>query len=208
MAGLELFVFAEFVLVALLVPGIGLFHRRVIAKVAAPLLVPLTITPALLIYVRTVAPGLTLVEGLRLQLLACCFGIGLAGLAALAGRRWPWGGPLAVTLLGLLALASPFWGDILLNLSHAGLRAAALKVLVAVNPLFIAARELHFDWTRGTVIYQHQLTRLGEHFAYRPPVLLVAALSYALVGLLAASLAGLLRQKGRPSEYLIDTAHF
>jgi len=134
-------IFCEFLVVALLAPNLGQFHRRIIAKVATALMVPLTMTPAVLVCASIFDPGLTLVEVLRLQVLACGFAVGLGGLATLVGRQWSWGGPIAVSLLGVGVLASPFWGNLLLDLKFESLRSAALEVLVAVNPLFTVARE-------------------------------------------------------------------
>jgi len=63
-----------------------------------------------------------------------------------------------------------------------------------------------FDWTHASILYP--LTRIGEDFPYSPVDLFTQAAAYAAAGIGAAALASLVRQRGRPSEYLGDSAHF
>lgn len=204
MNGLRLFFFAEFAAVALAAPAIGLFRERITRKlwiVCAPLLLGLI---PLLIAVHVVVPAQSLRVVLYLQVVVIAFAVAVAGVAALAGRRWPCGGPAVVTIVAMLVLATPFWGDALVGLDHDGVRRAAQRSLVAPNPLFSAAKVLdNFDWTHDNVLYAryngYKLTRIGEDFPYVPTRLWVLAFWYLLAGLLAAGLAGLVRPVGGAS---------
>lgn len=216
MKALTLLFFAEFAAVALVAPALTLYARTVRGKlllVCGPLLV---LAAPLLAAIRIWLPAQSWLTVLSLQFLAVVFGLAVAGVAALASRRWMWGGPVAVSLLALLVLATPFWGDLLLDLDSEAVRSAAASWLVAVNPLFTVDARLpddQFDWMQSRVMYDeryggHKLTRLGETSGYASTPVGRLTLWYPLVGLTAAAVAGLVRQKGRPSEYLVQSDRF
>jgi len=213
MTALRLFFFAEFATVALAAPVLGLLRRRISSKlflVGGPLAVAAV---PLAIVVHLWLPAQPVWDAVWLQLLVAAFALAASGVAALLGRRWMRTGPLLATLLALAVLATPFWGDLLWNLDHKAARSAARGCLVAVNPLLTAAKALHrFDWTHGPVLYSKpggiKMTRLGEDFPYAPTPVWLLSLCYLGTGLLAAVIAGLVRQKGRPAEYLLAPRRF
>ena len=208
MTWLTVTLFAEFAGLALLAPALTIFQQRLLAKLLAPAVVPLLVTAPLALAVHGFLPDVSLLEILRLQLAAVAFGLGLAGLATLAGRRWAYAGPLLVTVLALLVLGSPLWGDVALNLAGPAGRGTVLRILVDANPLFSVAQRLRCDWLHGNVLYVQHLSRIGEDFAYRPAPLLWLALGYAAVGLLAAGLAVLIRPRGGRADFLNSSTHF
>jgi hypothetical protein len=205
MTWLALACFAQFFLLALVVPGLTVLRRRIVTKLVTAVALPVVLTLPLAVAAHLWLPAESLLDLLWLQVLAVAFALGLAGLAALAGRRAPWGGPLAVTVAALAVLASPMWGDLLLGAGGPEVRRPALRVLVDVNPLFTVAQALEFDWTHGNLLYH--LTRIGEDFAYTPAAVPWLTAGYAAVGLAAAVLAGLVRSRGSAVE-IMGAAHF
>lgn len=213
MTALRIFFFAEFAIVALMAPAIGLMCRRVISRLlVAALPLFLALVPLCLIVASTM-PLMPWLDVAYLQFLAVAFGVATCGVAVLLGRRWPQSGPLLTTLAAMAVLATPLWGDVLWMAGDDALRVAARSTLTVANPLLVVARELgNYDWTHSAVLYGTygglKLTSLGEDFPYSPARLSVLVAAYLAVGLGAAAIAGLVRQKGRPAEYLLPPSEF
>ena len=208
MSPLVVCLFAEFACLALLVPGLTLLRRNVPAKLFVTIAVPVLVTLPLLAAVRlellpsnfSVTRAMHLL--LKVQALAIAFTLALSGASALLGRRWTLGGPVAVSVLAMLLLASPTWGDVLLRLDNKTVQSLAARWLVAPNPLFTVAYLTNYDWTTAKWLYS--MTRIGEDFAFAPTSLPILLIAYGAAGLVAAVLAALVRQKGRPAEYLLS----
>ena len=200
--------FAEFACLALLVPGLTLLRRNVRAKLFVTIAVPVLVTLPLLAAVRLgLLPSYFSVTGamhlvLKVQALAIVFTVALSGASALLGRWWPLGGPASVSVLAMLLLASPTWGDVLLGLDNKTVQSLAETWLVAPNPLFTIAHLANYDWTHAQTLYL--MTRIGEDFVFAPTSLAVLLIAYGAAGLIAAILAALIRQRGRPAEYLLS----
>ena len=206
MNGLTAALFAEFCGLALVVPVLAAMLRRSAAKLLLPLSLPLLFTVLLLVISGIYLPDEPQLGLCRLQLAACAFALGLAGVTVLLSRLWRRGAPAATTVLALAVLASPFWGNLLLDLASESVRGVTMAIVVSANPLFTIAQETQFDWTHGNVLYH--MTRLGEDLAYTPSSLHWVSLGYAALGLVAAGLAGLIRPGGRPADFSLDAAHF
>lgn len=201
--------FAEFACLALLVPGLTMLRRNVRSRLFVAVAIPVLATLPLLAAVRLelLSSSYLSLSGathllLRTQALAVAFSLALGGAASLLSRRWPSGGSAAVSVLAMLLLASPAWGDVLLRLDNKTLQAAAARWLVVPNPLFTIARLAGYDWTHDDTLYN--MTRIAQDFVFAPSALSVLLIAYVAVGLASALLAGLLRQRGRPAEYLLS----
>jgi hypothetical protein len=193
MKTLTLIFFAEFALLALAAPLAGL-RRTVKGQLAQALLPPLILTILLIVLVRLgfwSMAGATMTLILEVQALALGFALAVTGSAALAARRWPRGGPLVVTVLALAILASPFWGDVLLNLplGRETVAGPVLEALVTPNPLFTVCDLTQYDWMHSSVLYG-RLSRLGEDFMPPSGGWLSLAAAYAALGSLLALAAG------------------
>lgn len=213
MNALRLFFFAEFALIALVVPPCSIPGRLILSRlgrlVAAPILALLPLIGAVHLWL----PAQSMLDVIVLQLLAIAFTLAAAGAALLAGRVFMYAGPLCVALVALAVLATPFWNNLLLNAGDERLAAAARQGLVVCNPLYCVAADLgQFDWMHTHVIYRsyggYKLTRLGEDFAFSPARTWVLAIVYAALGLVTAGAAGLARPRGRPADCMIGPARF
>ena len=232
MSTLMVCLFAEFVCLALLVPGLTMLRRNVRSRLFVAVAIPVLATLPLMAAVRLeLLSSYLSVTGathllLRAQTLAVAFSLALGGAAALLSRRWPFGGSAAVSVLAMLLLASPAWGDVLLRMNNKTVQSLATRWLVAPNPLFTIARLANYDWTHADTLYN--MTRIAEDFVFAPSVpcwcrhftfrgqpifsrrnhsshaLFALLIAYVAVGLVPALLAGLLRRKGRPAEYLLS----
>jgi hypothetical protein len=192
MKTLTLIFFAEFALLALAAP-LAELRRTVMGKLVQALLIPFVLTLVLIVLVRlgvwpsrTMA-GTTIALILEIQALAAGFALAVTGAGALAARRWPAGGPLAVTVLALLILASPFWGDVLLDLPLGQQTVAGpiLQALVTPNPLFTVCDITQYDWMHSSVLYG-RLSRIGEDFMPPSGGWISLTAGYAGLGLLLA----------------------
>ena len=204
MKTLTLIFFAEFVFLALSAPLEGL-RRTVMGKLAQALLGPLALTLVLIVLVRlgvwpsrTMA-GTTITLILEVQALAAGFALAVTEAGALAARRRPVGGPLVVTVLALALLASPFWGDVILNLplGQQAVAGPVLEALVTPNPLFTVCDITQYDWMHSSVLYG-RLSRIGEDFMPPSSGWLPLAAGYGGLGLLLALVSARVRERGRP----------
>lgn len=200
MKTLTLIFFAEFALLALAAP-LAELRRTVTGKLSQALLPSAALTLVLVVLVRLGVwsmAGATVTLILELQTLALGFSLAVTGAAALAARRWPRGGPLVVTVLALTQLASPFWGDVLLNLplERETVAGPVLDALVTPNPLFTVCDLTQYDWMHSSVLYG-RLSRLGEDFMPPSGGWFSLAAGYAGLGLLLALAAWLFGRRGR-----------
>jgi hypothetical protein len=200
MKTLTLIFFAEFALLALAAPLAGL-RRSVKGQLAQALLPPLILTILLVVLVRLGVwsmAGATVTLILELQALALGFALAVTGAGMVLSRRWPRGGPLVVTVLALALLASPFWGDALLNLplGREAVAGPILETIVTPNPLFTICDLTQYDWMHSSVLYG-RLSRLGEDFMPPSGNWLSLATAYAGLGLLLALAAWRFGRRGR-----------
>ncbi len=189
MKTLTLIFFAEFALLALAAPLAG-GRRTVKGKLAQALVGPAALGLVLVVLIRLgvwAIDGATVTAILEVQALAAGFALAVSGAAALAARRWPAGGSLVVTVLALAVLASPFWGDVLLNLplGREVVAGPVLETLVLPNPLFTVCDITQYDWMHSAVLYG-RLSRLGEDFMPPSGGWLSLAGGYGGLGLLLA----------------------
>ncbi|MBN2584822.1 MAG: hypothetical protein JXL80_17290 [Planctomycetes bacterium] len=209
MNGLVACIFAEFALLAMIVPGLSLLRRKVRGKLALALMPPALVTLPLLAMARLQlvsfygSPTEAMTAVITAQALAIAFSLALCGTSALFSRRWPIGGPAFVALVAVIILASPVWGDVVLLLKSQTILRFTQTWLVAANPLFSISRAADFDWTHAAVLYNLS-TRIGEDLVYEPASWRLQAIVYAAIGLLSAAVSVLVRQAGRPAEYLLS----
>jgi len=205
MNGLLLFFFAELATVAIVVPASTVPGRWLLPKLGRVFIALLLVLLPLLGAVSLWLPNQGLLGVIHLQLMVIGFALGVAGVAALAGRFAQWGGPAAVTIVALLVLATPFWGDVVFNIDSEPVSEFSRSALVVANPLFVVAARLDsYDWLHGNVLYGTyrgvKLTRLGEDFPDAPASLWRITVGYAALGLVAAGIAGLVQPRRRPPE--------
>jgi hypothetical protein len=209
MNALIAWIFAEFALLALTVPGLTTLRRTVRGKLALALALPALASLPLVAAARLQltsflgAPADAVQLVVAAQALALAFSTALCGAAALAGRRWPLGGPAAVTVLALCVLTSPVWGDTVLLVRNQAVMLFFQKWLVAANPLFSVAMAADFQWTHAAVLYNLS-TRIGEDLVYDPAPWRLLAAAYAALGLVTAAASAIIRQRGRPAEFLLS----
>ncbi len=209
MNGLVAWIFAEYALLAMVVPGLTMLRRTVRGKLALAVGLPAVASLPLvagarvgvLLFLGT--PGEAVGFVVAAQALALGFSAALCGASALLSRRWPVGGPAAVSVAALLVLASPAWGDVVLLVRSEPVMVAGQKWLVAANPLFSVSEAGGFDWTHAGTMYNLS-TRIGEDLTFAPASWRVLAAVYGGAGLAMAVLSSLVRQKGRPAEYLLS----
>jgi hypothetical protein len=205
MNGLLLFFFAELATVAIVVPAWIVPGRWILPKLGRVFAALLLVLLPLLGAVRLWLPDQSLLDVIHLQLMVIGFAVGVAGVAALTSRFAQWGGPAAVTIVALLVLATPFWGDVAFNLDSEPVSRFSRSALVVANPLFVVAARLDsYDWLHGDVLYGTyrgiKLTRLGEDFPDSPVSLWPLAAGYVGLGLVTAGIAGLVPPRRRPPE--------
>ena len=225
---LRLVIFAEFFLVALVVPSVTIPGRRILPRLGKVFAVLLVAMLPLLVAVQVWLPGQPLGAVFHAQLLVIAFAAAVAGLAILAGRYWIWGGPVLVSLLAVAVLTTPFWGDVLINLNLpaaaqwlkertdvdlSSQAVAVRQLLVTCNPLFNVSALLDtFDWVHSHVLYDsyggYKMTRIGEDFGFSPSGTWQLGLLYAGIGLLTSGVAGLVRPRGRPPDFMVGHEGF
>lgn len=203
MNGLLLFFFVELATVAIVAPVSTVPGRWILPKLGRVFIALLLVLLPLLGAVSLWLPGQSLLGVIHLQLMVIGFAVGIAGVATLAGRFAPWGGPASASIVALLVLATPFWGDVAFNLDSGPVSGFSRSALVVANPLFVVTPRLDsYDWLHGDVLYGTyrgtKLTRLGEDIPTGSVSLWRLAAGYAGLGLVTAGIAGLVRPRHRP----------
>ncbi len=140
-------------------PPTGLGRRLIVA------LVPVPLVAVGLLLAGAIADGPAAATLLRAQTVAVGFALLLAGLAALLARlAGPRAAQFLTALLGWALVAAVIPAGPVAGVLDDPVKTALVRVVVHVNPLVVAERELGLAWLRQSLTYRW--TGLGESYGY------------------------------------------
>ena len=136
----------------------------------------------------------TFVVALKVQVVVLCVGLlvtGVAGILRLLFRSTT-AAALVTTLLGFAALASPFWGNVLVQSVPEGAKSRAIGFVVKATPLSALASAAGYDLFRGRMLY---VISAVSDYRHTLPAWWAYALVTGMAGLLLIFLVTVIRRR-------------
>lgn len=131
---------------------------------------------------------------LKVQVVVLGVGLFLAGAAAVlrALLRSTAASGTVTMLLGYLALASPFWGNVLVQSAGGAWKSWAVALVVALTPLSACSSAVGYDLFRGRMLYKLSVV---SDFRHSLPAWWLYALVAAILGIVLLEVARLLSRR-------------